>query len=118
MRHQLPLQYIDAIARHGSIRKAAENLAITPSALNRRLLSMEEELGQPIFERLANGVRLSTAGEILLEHVRNQLSDMERVKSRIADLAGVRRGTVSIACSGELMGAFLRKQIEQHRALL
>ncbi len=99
MRHLLPLHYIDAVVRAGSIRKAAEALAITSTALNRRILSMEQDLGVPIFERLPRGVRLSTAGEILIQHVRTQLSDMERVKSQIADLTGVRRGHVSIACS-------------------
>ncbi len=115
MRHLLPLQYIEAIARVGSIRKAAENLSITPSALNRRLLSMEDDLGVAIFERLATGVRLSTAGEILLEHIRNQISDMERVKSRIADLSGMRRGNVAIAASAEFLGEFLPQQISRYR---
>ena len=94
MRHLLPYKYIEEIAKAGSIRKAAETLAITPSALNRRLLSIEEELGTALFERLAVGVRLNTAGEILLKHIRSQMSDLERVKSQISDLSGHRRGHV------------------------
>jgi len=115
MRHLLPLKYIEAIAKYGSIRKAADRLAITPSALNRRLLSMEEELGVLLFERLPGGVRLTTAGEIMLDHIRNQISDMERVQSRIADLSGMRRGHVSIACSPESLGQFLPNQIKNYR---
>lgn len=115
MRHLLPLQYIEAIAKYGSIRKAADRLSITPSALNRRLLSMEEELGVLLFERLPAGVRLTTAGEIMLDHIRNQISDMERVQSRIADLSGMRRGHVSIACSPEALGQFLPNQIKIYR---
>src|SRR5215470_9014099 len=99
VRHLLPLRYIDAVVRAGSIRKAAESLSITSTALNRRILSMEQELGAPIFERLSRGVRLSAAGEILIHHARAQIADMERVKSQISDLSGVRRGHVSIACS-------------------
>lgn len=115
MKHLLPLRYVDAIARTGSIRKAAESLAITSTALNRRVLAMEEELGCQIFERLPRGVRLSSAGELLIHHIRNQLSDMERVKSQIADLSGVRRGHVSIACSQALLPYFLPKQIALYR---
>ena len=115
MRHQLTLRYIDAVARAGSIRKAAETLAITSTALNRRILALEEDLGVPIFERLASGVRLSSAGELLIQHVRNQLADMERVKSQIADLRGERRGRVSIACSQALMPFFLPEQISHYR---
>ena len=115
MRHLLPLRYIDAVARTGSIRKAAETLAITSTALNRRILAMEEELGEQIFERLPRGVRLSAAGEILLHHIRVQLSDMERVKSQIADLSGERRGHVAIACSQALLPYFLPEQIATYR---
>jgi len=115
MRHLLPLQYIDTIARVGSIRKASEKLSITSTALNRRLLSLEEELGVKIFERLPRGVRLSAAGEVLLHHIRMQVSDMERVKGQISDLAGERRGHVSIACSQALLTSFLPEQIASYR---
>lgn len=115
MKHLMPLRYIEAIARSGSIRKAADTMAITSTALNRRILAMEEELGVQIFERLPRGVRLSAAGEILIHHIRTQLSDMERVKSQIADLSGERRGHVSIACSQALLPFFLPEQISRYR---
>jgi DNA-binding transcriptional LysR family regulator len=44
-----------------------------------------------------------------------QLSDMERVKSQIADLSGMRRGHVSVACSQALLSSFLPQQIAQYR---
>lgn len=116
MRHLMLFRHIDEVVKSGSIRKAAEVLAITPSALNRQILAVEEELGVPIFERLARGVRLSTAGELLVHHIRNQVSDFERLQSQIADLSGVRRGHVSIACSQALLPYFLPKQIELYRA--
>lgn len=114
MRHLLPLQYIDRIVRAGSIRGAAEYLAISPSALNRRVLSLEDELGAPIFERLPSGVRLSTAGEVFYRHIQNQLADFEEVRSRILDLSGLRAGHVNIAVSAELAGPFLFRQIDQY----
>jgi len=110
-----PNQFIDVIARAGSIRKAAEMLAITSTALNRRVLALEEELGLPIFERLPRGVRLSTAGELLVTHLRNQASDFERLRSQLADLAGERRGHVSIACSQALLPFFMPEQIGRYR---
>lgn len=116
MRHLQTLIYVDAVARAGSIRKAAETLAITSTALNRRILALEEELGVPIFERLASGVRLSTAGEILIQHIREQLSGMERVKAQIADLSGLRRGHVAIASSQALLPYFLPREIALYAA--
>jgi len=115
LKHLLPLRYIDAVSKAGSIRKAAETLAITSTALNRRILAMEQDLGVPVFERLPRGVRLSAAGEILIHHIRAQLTDMERVKSQIADLSGERRGHISIACSQALLPYFLPEQISVYR---
>ena len=112
MRHLLPYRYIDRIVRAGSIRGAAEYLAISPSALNRRILSLEDELGAPIFERLPSGVRLSTAGEIFYRYIQNQLAEYEEVRSRILDLTGLRAGHVNIAVSPELAGPFLFRQID------
>lgn len=62
MRHQLILKYIERIAKTGSLRSAADELSITPSALNRRILSVEEELGVEIFERHPSGLRPNIAG--------------------------------------------------------
>jgi DNA-binding transcriptional LysR family regulator len=115
MKHMTTLRYIDVVARAGSIRKAAEMLSITSTALNRRILAIEDELGVQIFERLSRGVRLNSAGEILIHHIRNQFSDMERVLSQIADLSGIRRGHVSIACSQALLPYFLPEQIAEYR---
>lgn len=115
MRHLVTYQYIEAIARAGSIRKAAEDMNITASALNRRIQRFEEEFGSEIFERLPRGVRLNPAGELLIRHIRSQESDLKRVQSQVADLTGIRRGHVSIACSQALIPYFLPRQISIYR---
>ncbi|QYK40732.1 MAG: LysR family transcriptional regulator [Paracoccaceae bacterium] len=115
MRQLTPLQFIDAVARAGSIRKAAEGLGLTSTALNRRVLALEAELGVPVFERLPRGVRLSTAGELMIHYLRGQASDFAKLQSQIADLAGERRGHVSIACSQALLPFFLPAEIGRYR---
>lgn len=107
---------IQAIAAAGSIRKAAGDLHITPSALNRRIRQFEESFGSEIFERLTRGVRLTAAGAMLDRHIRQQLADYERVRIEAADLSGLRRGHVSIACSEALMNIFLPAEIARFRA--
>ena len=106
MRFMTSLRFIDVVAREGSIRKAADKLAITSTALNRRILQIEEEIGQPLFERLPGGVRLNTAGEIFLQHIRSQFADLARVQSQIADLSGIRRGHVRIASGADALRRF------------
>lgn len=114
MRNLLICRYVDTIARTGSIRQAAEQLSITASALNRRILALEDELGVQLFERLGRGVRLSTAGEIVIDVFRKQLADAALVRSRIADLSGLRRGHVTIASSQALLPFFLPEQIARY----
>lgn len=115
MRHLLDFRFIEAVMRAGSIRKAADDMNITASALNRRIQRFEEEFGSQIFERLPRGVRLNPAGELIMQHYRSQQSDLRRVQSQVADLAGERRGHVSIACSQALSPYFLPAQIADYR---
>lgn len=115
MRHLRLLRYVDEVARTGSIRKAAERLNVTASALNRRIQDIEDELGTKIFERLPRGVRLNAAGELLVRHIRTQMADLGRVRSQIEDLSGFRRGTVSIACSQALAYHLLPTEIAAYR---
>ncbi len=88
--------YFDAIIRHGSIRSAAEALRIASSALNRRVLDLEREVGTILFDRLPNGVRLTAAGEIFAAHVRRTLSDVKNVGERIQAIQGRKGGHIAI----------------------
>lgn len=110
------LHFIDVVAKVGSIRKAAEHLALTSSALNRRIQDFEEDLGTPIFERLPRGVRLNAAGELVVRHARSHIADIEKVRSQIADLGGQRRGHVRIGCSQAVAYDFLATEIAAYRA--
>lgn len=116
MRHLLIPRFVEKIARTGSLRSAAEELGITASALNRRILGIEKELGVEIFERHPSGLRPNIAGEILLKHFRDQIADMDRVKSSIADLSGRRAGHINIATTREVVQYFLPALIKQHLA--
>ncbi|TVR09198.1 MAG: LysR family transcriptional regulator [Salinarimonadaceae bacterium] len=116
MKHLYDFQLIEAVARTGSMRRAAEDMNLTGSALNRRIRRFEEDFGFAIFERLPGGVRLNPAGELLLHHYRGARSDLARVRSQVADLSGERRGHVSIACSQALTPYFLPEQIARYRA--
>jgi DNA-binding transcriptional LysR family regulator len=115
MRFMRILGYVDDIARSGSIRKAAERLNLTASALNRRIRDIEEELGTLLFERRPRGVRLTSAGELFLDLARRQLSDTERMLSQIEELKGMRRGVVRIAGSQALAHSFLPASLAQFR---
>lgn len=115
MRHQRVLRYVDEVARTGSIRKAAEKLNVTASALNRRVLDVEEEIGHPLFERHARGMRLTSAGETFLRYVRADSSSVARMLSEIEDMSGMRRGTVRLAVSQAVAYDLLPREIDIYR---
>lgn len=116
MKHLQTFRYIADVARQRSIRKTAERLNITPSALTRKIQDFEEELGIPIFERLPQGMRLNAAGELLIRHIQGQIADFERLRTQIADLTGIRRGHVSVACSQAFADSILPDEIAAYRA--
>lgn len=67
-----PLGAIQAfvqVARQGSVRAAAESLALSSPALTRRIQALEQFLGTPLFERHHNALLLNSKGERLLEEV-------------------------------------------------
>lgn len=97
MLHGRLLRYLDEVSRCGSIRKAAERLNVASSAINRQILSFEQELGAPIFERTPRGLRLTSAGEVLIEHVRATLKDYDRVQAQLEAMRGFQRGSVTLA---------------------
>ena len=116
MNHLRFLSYVDEVARVGSIRQAADRLHIAPSAVNRRILDIEEELGTPLFERLPRGVRLTAAGELFVAYIRSRSAQLEQVRSEIEDLQGLRRGSVKVVASQALAPAFLPKAVATFRA--
>ena len=108
--------YADAVARHGSIRKAAASLHIVSSALNRRILDLEEELGSPLFERLPRGVRPTAAGELYLAYVRRCMRELEEVRAQIEGLRRLLRGRVRLAVAESVTGHMLPTAIARFQA--
>ncbi len=107
MLHHRLLAYLDEVARSGSIRRAATRLNVASSAVNRQILSLEEEMGMPLFERLPRGLRLTAAGEVLVRHVRDTLNDHQRMLAQVASLKGLTRGEVTIATMASIAGSVL-----------
>jgi DNA-binding transcriptional LysR family regulator len=110
------LTYVDAVARHGSIRKAAEALNVASSALNRQILDLELDLGSDLFERLPRGVRLTAAGEVFLAYTRQAISELKAVESRVEQLRGLVRGQVGVAAVESVAGELLPSAITQFQA--
>jgi len=95
--HDKFLIYLDEVARQGSIRKAAVVLNVASSSVNRKIISIEESLGTRLFDRHADGVELTEAGAVLLEHCRKTIFDYQKILTRIEDISELRSGHIHIA---------------------
>jgi DNA-binding transcriptional LysR family regulator len=91
------LRYFLVVGRCGSIRKAADELNVSASAIDRQILNAEAELGMPLFERLPTGLRLTAAGEILMAAGGKWQKSLQEVRTQVDDLRGLKRGHVEIA---------------------
>jgi DNA-binding transcriptional LysR family regulator len=91
------LRYFVAVGQTGSIRRAGDQLHVSPSAIDRQILAAEKELGAALFERLPTGLRLTSAGEVLMASALRWRRGLSEVKAHIEDLIGLRRGHVEIA---------------------
>lgn len=116
MNHLRFLRYVDETARSGSIRLAAQRLHVAASAVNRRILDIEAEIGTPLFERLPRGMRLTSAGELFVHYIRSRRAALDQVMSEIEDLKGLRRGRVGIAASQALARRFLPQAVAAFQA--
>ncbi|QJQ96289.1 MULTISPECIES: LysR family transcriptional regulator [Halomonadaceae] len=97
--HWRALRYFDTVARCRSLRQAAAQLHIAPTAISRQIDLLEHQLGAPLIERGPHGISLTAAGELLAAQAQRTLRDLERVQEHIADLKGLRTGRVSIQAS-------------------
>jgi len=111
--HAVVLKYFLEVARHGSIRKAAQTLFVASSAVNRQILRLEEEMGTELFDRVPGGMRLNIAGERLRRHVAGTLHDFHLMRTELDALKGERKGHVMISAMDSLLIDFLPAAVEE-----
>lgn len=82
MRRKIPstqsLICFEAAARHESYTRAAQELALTQSAVSRQITALEDFLGIALFRRTRHGVALTPAGADYARQIARQLDSMER----------------------------------------
>lgn len=111
----LQLKYFFTVANEGSIRKAAEKLNLAASALSRRITQIEEDLGVPMFERHARGLRLTDAGQIYFDYARTTLRQEAWVIGEIEAIKDLRRGQIRVVCVEGAIGGIMSDAIAEFR---
>src|SRR5579863_7877914 len=90
------LQVLASFRRTGSLSKIAELLKLTPSAVSRRIDEAEARLGVDLFAKSSTRVRLTPAGEHILQAAERILADLDRAESVAAQLTSNVRHVIRI----------------------
>ena len=90
------IRYFAAAARHEHLGRAADELDMSQPALSRSILKLEEELGVQLFDRAGRGVRLNSAGKLLLHRVERANAECEDAVRELREQRSASRKTVSI----------------------
>ena len=112
------LRYFWAIANAGGLTRAAKLLNVSPSSLSVQLKSLEEQLGQPLFERDGRALRLTEAGRVALDYANTVFKSGEELLSTFksmsfGDRQMLRIGSVA-TLSRNFQIEFLKPLIDRH----
>jgi DNA-binding transcriptional LysR family regulator len=90
------LEIIRAIADTGSFTAAGEKLHVSQSAISRQILLLEDELGEPVFHRIGRRIRITPAGESLLQLSHRVFQDLNETVAGISDKREALKGTMRL----------------------
>lgn len=97
-----PNQGVSGHRVHGGVRPAAKKLCLTPSTVAKSIGQLESDLGAPLFERSALGLRLNAAGRSLLPYAETIVANADRAAAAVAAAATGRLTTLNISVTPTL----------------
>ncbi|MGL6312711.1 LysR family transcriptional regulator [Vibrio sp. WXL103] len=106
------LEYLNAVSRYGSLRKASKMLSVDPAAISRMLSQLEEQIEAPIWERHQGGAKLTDAGVELLNFYRTTVANEAAVYSRLNDLKDLKYGKVRVAVGEGFIADLISKPMQ------
>ena len=112
----LSVQYAIVVSEHFSIRGAAAQLNLQPSAVSRRLSALEEQIGITLFERRKSGAQPTSAGRRFLDRARWALVELDQAARSAAGEQKEQVGALGIAFYPSLASGFLHQILAEHRA--
>ncbi|MGR4008960.1 LysR family transcriptional regulator [Leucobacter sp. 1207-22] len=90
------LRILHTLAVTGSLTSTAGVLGLSQPAISQRIKRVETRLAVPLIERSGRGIRLTNAGQILADHGRTVVAEIDAALAAIDDLRGERAGTLRL----------------------
>src|SRR5215217_8468544 len=109
------LEYLVAVVDEGSFGRAALELYVSQPTLSQQIRALEAEIGGPLVERLARGVRATPTGEAFLPAARAALAAAERARRSARMVLGLEAGELEIATVGTVAVGLLPPVLRRWR---
>lgn len=90
----IQLEYLLAVANHGSFSLAAQHCFVTQPTLSMQIKNLEEELGVVLFDRTKQPAVPTDAGQVVIEHARRAIGEFNRVREALEEMGGEVSGTL------------------------
>jgi DNA-binding transcriptional LysR family regulator len=110
------LRIFEAVARHLSYSRAAEELHLSQPAVSMQVKQLEENAGLPLFEQIGKKIHLTGAGHEIYRYSHNIAKQIKLAEEALEDLKGLRSGRLNIAMvstakyfTPRLLGEFSRQ---------
>jgi DNA-binding transcriptional LysR family regulator len=104
------------VAREGKFSRAAEKLHRTQSAVSQSIHKLEEDIGEPLFDRSSRDGLLTDAGRVLKEYAERLLNLRDDANGALAELRELQRGKLAIAAN-EFTALYLLPVLAEFRRL-
>jgi DNA-binding transcriptional LysR family regulator len=91
------LRVLKAVADHGSFSAAADALSYTQPAISQQVAALEKRAGTTLVDRGSRGVRLTDAGQALVEHAEVVIARLAAAEAELDAIAGIRGGRVRLS---------------------
>ena len=109
------LRIFVAVAERCHITRAAEALNMAQSAVSAAVASLEERHGATLFHRVGRGIALTEAGSLFLEEARAVLARADGAERVLAELGGLRIGTLNVQASQTIASYWLPRHLVAFR---
>jgi len=110
------LEVFLSVVREGRFSRAAEKLYRTQSAVSQTIRKLEEELGEPLFDRSSREGVLTDAGRTLKEYAEKLLNLRNDAQEALAELRELQKGKLAIAAN-EFTALYLLRVLAEFRRL-
>lgn len=111
------LRIFAIVAEHGNLSRAAQTAHVSQPAVTKAIQELEKQVGVPLLERGARGVRLTEAGAVLHEHARAIFTAEQVAEDELQSLRGLSGGTLRIGASLTIANYYLPLLVAQFHAL-